>query len=261
MNIVFLTTESLHHYYLINEFNKSYTVKKVFFQTKNVEPKPLKVRIKRWVNPINYKSVGLALLDRLLFGKERALERTFELKYLFNGSPARLDSQMPYEKIESFNNSDVVEKVKGENPDLIIVFGTEILKGEILRVAKLGIFNIHRSILPLYRGGGLPGWVFYNNDFKNIGTTVHVCSEKLDGGDIVGKKYYQLRKGDEIYILRAKTTALAVEILKEVIEKLKQGVLHYEKQDYTKTWSAKNMTLLKELTARRNFKNYLNSLT
>ena len=89
---------------------------------------------------------------------------------------------------------------------------------------------------------------------------MHVCSEALDEGDIVGQKYYQLQKDDEIYMLRAKTTVLAVEILKEVIEKIENENLMYVKQKSTKPWSIKNLTIQKELMARKNFKNYLKSL-
>ena len=171
-----------------------------------------------------------------------------------------MDVHIPFEKVKSFNTEETIAMVRKENADLIIVFGTEILKEAILKVARFNILNIHRGILPKYRGGGIPSWVFYHNDFENIGTTVHLCTGKLDGGDIVGQRFYRLQKDDKIYKLRSKTTLLAVEILKEAIDKIKSGTLEYRRQEYSKPWSSKELTIRKELIARRNFDRYIQSL-
>jgi methionyl-tRNA formyltransferase len=259
--IIFLTSESIHHYYLINEINKYHPVKKVFFQTKHKEQGIWKNRLKQLTTPKNIRFVIRGLLTKILFGKEKVLREQYEAKMFFNNTTPSLNPSIYSEKVFSFNCKETVAKVKNENPELIIVFGTEILKGEILKVAKLNILNIHRDILPKYRGGGLPFWIFYNKDFGNLGTTVHVCAQKLDAGDIVGQKYYKLQKDDKIYTLRYKTTILAVDILKEVIDKYKNGTVEYKKQEKTKLWTSKNMTIIKEIIARRNFNKYIKTLS
>ena len=261
MNIVFLSSESAHHFYLINEVHRYHPVKKVFFQTIYEERKSWSEKIKKWAHPKNYGTAVRILLERALFGREEALEERFEREYFFGGQAPSLNSGIPAVKVRTFNDERTVELVATQAPDLIIVFGTEILKGKILRTAKLHILNIHRGILPKYRGGGMPAWVFYNNDFRNIGTTVHVCSEKLDAGDIVGQKFYQLQKNDRTHMLRGKTTVLAAEILNEVIDKIKKGALEYQKQELLTPWSVKDLTLGKRLAARRNFNRYIRTLT
>lgn len=260
INIVFLSSESTHHFYLINEIHKLHPVKKVFFQTTHIPRKTLTQRIQRWVNPKNCGSVLQGFLDKVLFNRERELESQFEREYLFGGRAPALDALIPKEMVGSFNDADTVRKVRVENPDVIVVFGTDILKGEILSSARLMILNIHRGILPKYRGGGLPAWMFYHHDFENVGTTVHICSEKLDAGDIVGQEFYRLQKDDRIYMLRTKTTILAVDILKDVIGKIKSGTLEYRPQVYSKPWSAKGLTIVKQLIVRRNFNRYIESL-
>jgi folate-dependent phosphoribosylglycinamide formyltransferase PurN len=262
INIVFLSSESTHHYYLINEIHKSHPVKKVFFETIYTRPKPLAERIKRWINPANCASVCRGFLDKVLFNRgERAREEQFDREFLFKNEAPALNPAIPKDIVRSFNEDEAVKKVRAESPDLIIVFGTGILKGDILKSARVAILNIHRGILPKYRGGGIPAWAFYHNDFENIGTTVHVCSEKLDAGDIVGQKFYRLQKGDRLYMLRSKTTVLAAEILKDVINKVKSGTLEYQKQTLSaKAWSAKGLTPVKQLIVRRNFNKYIESL-
>lgn len=262
MNIVFLTSQSPHHYFLINEINKLYPVKKVFFQAHDQGSDPsVGNKIKRVFQLKSFSLFMNRYVKSFLFGAERKLEERFEKRLFFgNGEPA-LNLAIPSEKVIGFNVPEVVEKVENEEPDLIVVFGTEILKGEILKIARKGILNIHRGILPQYRGGGIPNWCFYNKDFDNIGATIHVCTENLDGGDIVGQKFYKLQRGDKFYTVRARTTVLAVEILEEVIGRYKNGVVEYHKQACSKVWSAKGLSLIKEIKARANFYRYVKNKT
>ena len=260
MNIIFLSSEDVHHYYLINEINKHYPVKKVFIQTSVVTQSTWKGRSKILATPKQYRFIIRQLLRKILYSKENVLQEQYDVKMFFNDAVPHLNPAIPSEKVFSFNQQETVEIVKKEEPDLIIVFGTEVLKGEILGIARLNILNIHRDILPKYRGGGLPFWVFYNNDFENLGSTVHVCAKKLDAGDIVGQKYYKLQKEDKIYTLRYRTTILAIDILKEVIDQFQNGTVKYIKQETTKVWAGKKLTIFKEMKARNNFHKYIQSL-
>lgn len=261
MNIVFCTSEEIHHYYLINEIHKYFPVKKVFYQTchsdNNAVTKRLKAAVK---NPGKFRFLIRALLMRLLFNKEIQLRSRYESRMFFNGAPARLDPGIPTERVFSFNQPEAVTKVEKEDPDLIIVFGTELLKGKILETAKVQILNIHRDILPKYRGGGLPSWIFYHKDFQNLGTTVHICAKKLDAGDIVGQRYYSLQKDDSMATLRYKLTVLSLEVLKEVISQYQKGKVKYKKQEKSKLWTSKDMTVFKEIIARSNLSRYVKTL-
>lgn len=260
MNIIFLTSEATHHYYLINEVNKYHPVKKVFYQTIHLERTGWKNRFKRLTQPKQLRFIVRRAISNILFHGDNIAQKTYERKAFFNDESPILDSSIPSEKVYSFNDPETVELVKRENPDLIVVFGTDILKGEILKIARLNILNIHREILPKYRGGGMPFWVFYKNDFENLGVTVHVCARKLDAGHILAQKRYQLRRDDRIYTLRHKTTLLAIELLKEVIHKYRTDAIEFTPQKKTKLWTAKRLTIVKEFKARKNFDRHIKSI-
>lgn len=260
MNIVFLTSESTHHFYLINEVNKDYKVRKVFFQTKHETRSP-EGFLKKISSSRRIRRALRYRLAAILFGKEQEAERLYERKMFFGEKTPVLDPLIVSERIRSFNNVEVVERVKKEEPDLIIVFGTEVLTGEILNAARVKILNIHRSIIPKYRGGGLPFWMFYHNDFDHVGTTIHVCTEKLDAGDIVGQKHYKIESSDRLYTLRYKTTLLAVKLLKEIIQQYLDSTVQYRKQEPSKLWTSKELTIFKEIVARYRFNHYLQLLS
>jgi methionyl-tRNA formyltransferase len=260
MNIIFLTSDAYHHNYLINKLHKNHPIKKVFYQTSHLERTSTKNRIKKLFNPKTTRFAVRRAISTTLFLNDISAQKPYERNTFFGESKPGLNDKIPSEKVFNFNDPVIVEKVKAEEPDLIIVFGTDILKGEILEIAKLNILNIHRDILPKYRGGGLPYWVFYNKDFDNLGVTVHICAKKLDGGHIVGQKKYKLTKDDKIFTLRHKTTDLAAEILEDVIEKYKANTVEFTKQKKTKLWTQKRLTIGKEIKARLNFRKYIKSL-
>jgi len=260
MNIIFLTSETTHHYYLINEIHKYCPVKKVFFQAVDKKERTLKDIIKKIKKPKDLEYLLRSLLINIFLAKERKLEEKYERKIFFKNKTPSLDHSIPSTKLISFNNSESVTKIKKEKPDLIIVFGTDILKGEILEIANIDIINIHRDILPNYRGSGHPYWAFLNKDFKNLGCTIHKCIKEVDAGDIVGQKYYKLQSDDKIYKLQYKTTILALNLLREVINKYKNKTTIYKKQKKTKLWTFRSLTIIKLLQAKKNFNEYIKVL-
>ncbi len=257
---MFLTSRSPHHFFVINEVHKVFPIKKVFFQTRHIHQRKKSVILKGLFSSRQRRFVIRRILVKMIFGRDVKRQTAYETERFFKGQPARLEPDIPFGEVESFNSERGVEAVREVSPDLVIVFGTEILKGEILKVAKINTLNIHRDILPKYRGGGLPYWVFYNGDFEYLGTTIHVCAPKLDAGDIVGQKFYALKPKDKIYMLRYQTTVLTAELLKEVIADYKSGTIQYQKQEKTKLWTEKNMTLFKQIRARWNFWRHVSRL-
>lgn len=259
MNVVFLTSRTAHHYYLINELNKHHPVKMVFFEVQHVQRRTWGDRFKRWKKIKNIQASFADILNRVLFGREDVLEERYEREKLFNNIEPSLEASIPSKDVFSFNDPKAVEEVKKQDPDLIIVFGTEILKGRILHVAKSAILNIHRGILPKYRGGSVSTWAFYNRDFNDLGVTIHVCTDALDGGDIVGQKFYSLQKDDGMHTLRTKTTIIALNILKDILERYKNGTIEYKKQEPAKLWTSRDLTITKKIIARRNLKKYIHA--
>jgi methionyl-tRNA formyltransferase len=70
-------------------------------------------------------------------------------------------------------------------PDLLVVSCySKIIPPAILNLAPA--VNLHPSLLPRYRGPWPLFWQFKNGE-KNTGVTIHLVTEKLDAGDILGQ--------------------------------------------------------------------------
>jgi hypothetical protein len=87
--------------------------------------------------------------------------------------------------IHRFDPKDVKEIQKFQL-DVILRFGFKIIKGEILNIARFGVWSYHHGDNDEYRGGPAGFWELYENNPLS-GVTLQVLSEKLDGGMILNK--------------------------------------------------------------------------
>ena len=76
--------------------------------------------------------------------------------------------------------------------DLIINLGTPRIFSRAQIKNLPPILNCHPGILPYYKGCNSPEWAFLNKD--NIGATVHLMNEYIDGGKIIFKKIFRRKK-------------------------------------------------------------------
>lgn len=86
-------------------------------------------------------------------------------------------------------SNKILELTKGK-VDLIVLAGyLSILDGEILRVFKDKIINIHPSLIPSFCGDKMYGMHVHNAVRKSgvrfTGCTVHFVNEEVDGGAII----------------------------------------------------------------------------
>jgi len=131
---------------------------------------------------------------------------------------------------EKLTQSDV-EHIKGLKPEIILsVYYRSLISDDILKLAPLGAFNMHGSLLPKYRGRAPINWVLVKGE-KETGATLHYMVAKADAGDIVGQKVVPIDNEDTALTLTKKVTAAACEIIKEVYPLIETKNLKPRKQD------------------------------
>lgn len=123
------------------------------------------------------------------------------------------------------------EHIKSLAPDIILsVYYRSLISEEILKIAPLGAFNMHGSLLPKYRGRAPINWVLVKGE-KETGATLHYMVAKADAGDIVGQKVVPIDNEDTALILTKKVTAAACDIIREVYPLIETKNLKPRKQD------------------------------
>ena len=103
-------------------------------------------------------------------------------------------------------------------PELMIVFGTSILKPEILSTAKKYTLNIHGGIVPKYRNVHSDFWAVSKNDFKNIGTSIIHLDPGIDTGDIAIQDIVEINSEDTMFSIKRKNIELSLKLITKAVE-------------------------------------------
>lgn len=135
-----------------------------------------------------------------------------------------------YDKIRA----EGVEDLKNLAPDLMITcaFG-QILSQEILDIPKLGVINIHASLLPAYRGASPIHYAILNGE-KTTGITIMKTDIGIDTGDILLQKTLNIRENETCGELFERLSVLGAECIIDALGLIMQNKAVFVKQDDSK---------------------------
>jgi len=127
-------------------------------------------------------------------------------------------------------SSDVVLKRLQEiNPDTIAVFGTSVIKDNIIEAFSEKIINLHLGLSPYYRGSGTNFWALYNDEPEYVGATVHFLDKGIDTGEIIHHARPDIEEDDNQHSIGCKTIIAGTDkLIKAVGEKLNGTIQSHE---------------------------------
>lgn len=127
---------------------------------------------------------------------------------------------------------EFINEIKKYPPDLIIIadYG-KIIPQAILDIPKFRAFNIHPSLLPLYRGPSPIESAILNGD-KETGLTIIEVDKEMDHGPIIYQEKIYIEKNDNLISLRQKLAELGRKLIIKAIEDLSRGNLKTKEQNH-----------------------------
>ena len=90
--------------------------------------------------------------------------------------------------------ADAIERIREKRLDVLIRFGFNILRGEILTAAKYGVWSYHHGDGDYYRGGPAHFWEVYEGN-PISGAMLQVLTEQLDAGKVLYKGLFATYPG------------------------------------------------------------------
>jgi phosphoribosylglycinamide formyltransferase-1 len=113
-----------------------------------------------------------------------------------------------FENRQAFDAA-VAESLKAEGVELLILAGYDrIISAPILEAYAGRILNIHPSLLPAYGGKGMVGGKVHAAVLENreteSGCSVHVVTDTVDGGPVLGQARVPVRPNDTPETLAAR---------------------------------------------------------
>ena len=124
-----------------------------------------------------------------------------------------------------------VELVRSLAPDVMVTaaFG-QILSRELLAIPKHGVFNVHGSLLPKYRGASPIQSCLLNGE-EVTGVTIMRTEYEVDSGDIILKKELPILPEDNAGTLFDKISEIGAEGIVEALDRLENGTITFTPQD------------------------------
>lgn len=143
---------------------------------------------------------------------------------------------------DRIKNGELMPFLEEIKPDLIIVaaYG-KILPEEVLNFPRYGCINAHASILPEYRGAA-PIQRAVIDGKTETGVTAMYMEKGLDTGNIILAQKIKIENDDTGETLHDKLAILGAEVMRQTIERFKEGDFSSVKQDDEKATYAKMLT-------------------
>ena len=198
-SVIIITGNSKRHLYFVSELEKHFRVLKVISEAK-----------------FDYKEAYEESQDSEIVNFHFNLREKSEVTYFGEANPRsellKLDKGM-------VNAPETIEMLTKLNADLVLLFGTSIIKNPLLEYYSGKVINLHLGLSPYYRGSGTNFWPIVDGRPECVGATIHVAVPKVDAGPVL----HQIRpeiiiESDSIHDLGNKTIITAIQVLPIVLK-------------------------------------------
>lgn len=175
-------------------------------------------KVRRLLRPANLRRKA----SRWLRDRRRYLGNA-EGKYFFGERNPYLDRPDITVDVPHINHVRVVDLVKQHHPDIICVFGTSLIRGELLENDLAPLANLHGGLSPDYRGADCTFWALYNGEPEKIGCTLHYINPGIDTGDLIAHIMPAIHQGDRELPLFWRAVKDSAEVYAEFLQRLAKG--------------------------------------
>jgi methionyl-tRNA formyltransferase len=128
-------------------------------------------------------------------------------------------------------DAEWIGKIAAIRPAVIYSFYyRNLLPEAVLRLAPLGAFNLHGSLLPKYRGRAPVNWMIINGE-REAGVTLHHMVARADAGDIVAQRAAAIDDADTALTLYRKLVPLGAALVREFHPRIVAGTAPRRPQD------------------------------
>jgi folate-dependent phosphoribosylglycinamide formyltransferase PurN len=163
------------------------------------------------------RSSGLVFLAEMI--RMKLLRGMLDRKRRFFPLHLAKANQTPVFVTSDINSPASIAKLRSWQPDVLISTNFSHYIGKTVResVARYGCWNLHKSLLPQYRGMA-PVFHALLEGAKSVGATLHVVAKGFDTGAIIAQAEVPVSGTDTVYSLNRKTSEAGGRLLATTLE-------------------------------------------
>ena len=144
---------------------------------------------------------------------------------------AALRIGLPLHQPERVRSPEVAAQLAELGADAMVVVGYgQIIPQSIIDLPRLGILNVHASLLPAYRGAAPIQWAIARGETRT-GVTIMRIDAGLDTGDSLLRWETAIGEEENAVELAARLAPAGARLLLEALDGVAAGTLAGEKQD------------------------------
>ena len=153
-----------------------------------------------------------------------------------------LERGIPVYQPDRLKPAEVADTLRGWGADLGVVaaYG-RIIPEHLLTIPRLGMINVHASLLPKYRGAAPVHRAVINGD-SQTGVTIMRVVKELDAGGMFATVTRPIGPDETSDVVESALADMGAELLVTVVEQLGSGTAREEPQDDTQATYASRLT-------------------
>lgn len=190
--------------------------------------------LKRRISKLGVARVFDELLFQLYYrvflaGRDNRLRQLLDLHATREALAARVDVF----DVDSINSAEGRQLLARLAPDLVVMASRELIRPDVLALARIGFIGCHPGILPDFRGAYASFWAMLQGRPDKIGLTVYLANAGIDTGPLVAERVVAPRFGVQHFKVESERLILeGTSELLAAIEKAERGELTtYTKPD------------------------------
>tara|TARA_B110000003_G_scaffold41648_1_gene38821 strand:- start:14564 stop:15361 length:798 start_codon:yes stop_codon:yes gene_type:complete len=169
------------------------------------------------------------LLKLLNNNKYYGNEDYYNKKILVNNYE-KLKDGLKLHEFNSVNDKGVLLLINKISPKFVFVFGTGMIKKQVINNINCPKINLHFGLSPFFRGEGIVSALATEGP-KSVGITIHYLDEKIDSGEIILQEVPEINNHDNFYSIGLKLTLLGASGFHKVFNSFKKNNIVSVKQD------------------------------
>ena len=130
----------------------------------------------------------------------------------------------------SLKDEEFLGELRALEADLFIVVAFRMLPEVVWGMPPMGTFNLHGSLLPLYRGAAPINWAIIKGEEKS-GVTTFLIDKEIDTGNILMQRECPIGERENIGSLYDRLMEIGAGLVVETVEGLKAGILTPKPQE------------------------------
>ena len=205
--ILFIGGTHPRHLYYANQIHERYPLAGAVLQNRGeLIPKPPSslMNLKPRFSDLKEKDILLSMWVGHFINRDKAEKKYFgEQKVPLTPNNLFIAGEI------DFLSASVLEVVKKVDPDIVLIFGCGMIKGELAEALPELTINLHLGLSPRYRGAATLFWPFYFLEPQWAGCTFHKIVDEPDAGDILHQCVPELERGDKIHDVACKAVVKA----------------------------------------------------